>query len=321
MIKALCFSKLLKRFTLPILLISLFFSMLLFPKAVFLGAANGLLLWFHTVLPTLFPFIFICNLLIETGTIRYLLRITSPFLCGLFHVTPYGSFAVLTGFLCGYPMGSKVASDLYRCGHITKSECNYLVSFCNNTSPMFIISFLVMQNFKNQALTVPTLFILCLSPVLCSFLFRSIYKRDKDYEQEKLEIYEKENVSSNVFLDNSISNALESITKVGAYIIVFSVLIQLFLEIPFPESDINIFLISCLEITTGITLLCKCSMSGKLIYILGLFLTSFGGFCAAAQTQSMLKGTGISLSSYLIKKLVTALVTSLLAFIYLTIFT
>ena len=40
-----------------------FAFMLLFPKDVFNGASKGLLLWFHTVFPTLFPFLIITNLL------------------------------------------------------------------------------------------------------------------------------------------------------------------------------------------------------------------------------------------------------------------
>ena len=39
-----------------------FAFMLLFPKDVFNGASKGLLLWFHTVFPTLFPFLIITNL-------------------------------------------------------------------------------------------------------------------------------------------------------------------------------------------------------------------------------------------------------------------
>lgn len=308
------------------LLILLFFAMLLFPKAMLSGAKNGLLLWFNTVLPTLFPFILICNLCIETDAVHSLLRITGPALCRFFQVSPYGSFAVLTGFLCGYPMGSKVAADLYRHGRISKSECSYLVSFCNNTSPMFIISFLVLQNFRNRSLTLPTLFILFLSPILCSILFRHFSNETYHFIQEPSGTVDKHTISRTATVscqnpfDHAISDALDSITKVGAYIIAFSVVTQLLLVLPLPECTIKIFLLSCLEITAGITLLCTSGLPARTTFILCLFLTSFGGFCAAFQTQSMLKGTGIPIITYLTKKLVTALVTSLFALIYLTFF-
>ena len=62
---------------------------------------------------------------------------------------------------------------------------------------------------------------------------------------------------------------------------------------------------------------CQSGIDRDIIYILCLFVTSFGGLCAAAQTASMLKGTGIPMYTYLIKKLATALVASLLAALYL----
>ncbi len=55
-----------------------FAFMLLFPKDVFNGASKGLLLWFHTVFPTLFPFLIITNLLMSTNCIRLIARLFGP---------------------------------------------------------------------------------------------------------------------------------------------------------------------------------------------------------------------------------------------------
>ena len=48
-----------KRYVSVFLCISLFALMLAFPKAVFNGASEGLLLWFQIIFPTLFPFLLI----------------------------------------------------------------------------------------------------------------------------------------------------------------------------------------------------------------------------------------------------------------------
>ena len=304
--------------SLPLSLILLFFSMLIFPAPVLTGASKGLLLWFNTVLPTLFPFILICNLMLSTKAIDLLLALTRPVFCRLFGVSPYGSFAVLAGFLCGYPMGAKVTADLYRQEKIEKAEAAYLLSFCNNTSPMFILSFLVMQNLKDDRLKLPTLAILFLSPVIISFGCRPFAKKSTGTYR---------NISSQPSyaslsdaLDFSIGNALESITKVGVYIMIFAILTELASLFPFSGSFPGFILLSCLEVTNGITMFCQSGIDRDIIYILCLFVTSFGGLCAAAQTASMLKGTGIPMYTYLIKKLATALVASLLAALYLYLF-
>lgn len=304
----------LQNIIIPAAVIILFAAMLFFPGPVLRGASLGLLLWFNTVLPTLFPFILICNLLISTSAIDVLLRFISPLFCRFFRVTPYGAFAVLCGFLCGYPMGAKVTADLYRQKRIEKEEASYLLAFCNNTSPMFILSFLVMQTLKDNRLKLPVLGILTLSPMIISFL-QPVKRAHKIQKKLILPVAKKQPFFD--VLDFSISNALESITKVGAYIIMFAVFTELFQQLPLKDSPFRLLFLASLEITNGITMLSGSSLSQTAIFILCLAETSFGGLCAAAQTASMIKGTDIPISVYLRKKLATALVTSLLAYAYL----
>ena len=134
----------LKQYSYMLLLIGFLALMLCFPMETFRGATNGLLLWFQTLLPTLLPFMILSNLLIRSNCVFYISRAIRPFIQKLFHVSNDACYAVLIGFLCGYPMGAKVIADLHISGRITKEEGQYLLSFCNNTSPMFIISYIII---------------------------------------------------------------------------------------------------------------------------------------------------------------------------------
>ena len=88
-----------------------FFIMLFFPAETLYGASNGLLLWFQIVIPSLLPFFIITNLLIQTNSVSLIVKVLGPFLTRIFSVTPDGSFAILSGLLCGYPIGAKVTAD------------------------------------------------------------------------------------------------------------------------------------------------------------------------------------------------------------------
>ena len=85
----------------------LFLAMLFSPKAVFDGAENGLLLWFQIVFPTLFPFMLVSGLMLSGGGLAVISRISGRLFSALFATSPNGSFAVIAGFLCGYPMGGE----------------------------------------------------------------------------------------------------------------------------------------------------------------------------------------------------------------------
>ena len=305
--------------TIPILI--LFFSMLSFPQTVFAGASYGLLLWFRHVLPTLLPYMVLINILIRTPALHWICRITSTFLCPLLGTSYYGTFAVLTGFLCGYPMGAKTASDLLDTQKISRSEASYLLSFCNNTSPAFILSYVVAQNMKERNLCIPFFLILTFTPLMLSFIFRLFYRLPESscsFPQVTPGSFSNPSESiSDSFLDRCILNAFESVTKVGGYMMMFSVLIQLLASV-LPNTIFSLLLYSSLEISTGIRLLFSSALYTTEKIILCAFLTSFGGWCCIAQTYSMISSSQLPILPYITAKLVTALVTSLLisAYIY-----
>lgn len=305
-------SRFMKQFFSASSIITLFFIMLSFPQETLYGASEGLLLWFQILLPTLLPFLILTNLLIHTNSIIYISQIIGPFFQKLFRVSKNGSFAVLSGFLCGYPVGAKVTADLVRTNKISTEEGKYLLSFCNNTSPAFISSYIVLQNLKDESLLLTTLFLLYLSPVLCSFLFRRFYHFNP-VSSARLDHSDSNIHFSFEILDDSIMNAFETITQIGGYVILFSVFISLGKMTPF-----DMFL-PILEITNGIPQILSQISNFYVSYVLVLALTSFGGLCAIAQTNTMLHDTKLSIVPYIIEKLITALVTSLVFFLYVLI--
>lgn len=309
-----------KHFPAGIFVTALFAAMLIFPQAVFSGAEEGLLLWFQIIFPTLFPFLVVTSLLLSSGGLNLITRLFGGLFRRIFRVTQNGAFAVLAGFLCGYPMGAKVTADLLRAEKISDREARYLLSFCNNTSPVFIINFIVWKTFGNKRLMLPTLLILIGSPVLMSFIFRRIYLKGRHpFPEPSAALKEKKTRFDFSVLDSCMMNSFEAIVKVGGYIILFSVLLSLLEELS-GQKSILMAAAPALEVTNGILLLSSSVSDPGLRYAAVLGLTSFGGLCSAAQTQCMLEGTGLSVIPYIIQKLTTAAAASLLSFIYLALF-
>ena len=309
-----------KHFPAGIFVTALFAAMLIFPQAVFSGAEEGLLLWFQIIFPTLFPFLVVTSLLLSYGGLNLITRLFGGLFRRIFRVTQNGAFAVLAGFLCGYPMGAKVTADLLRAEKISDREARYLLSFCNNTSPVFIINFIVWKTFGDERLMLPALLILIGSPVLMSFIFRRIYLKGRHpFPEPSAALKEKKTRFDFSVLDSCMMNSFEAIVKVGGYIILFSVLLSLLEELS-GQKSILMAAAPALEVTNGILLLSSSVSDPGLRYAAVLGLTSFGGLCSAAQTQCMLEGTGLSVIPYIIQKLTTAAAASLLSFIYLALF-
>ncbi len=302
------------------LAVFLFLAMLVSPKAVFNGAESGLLLWFQIVFPTLFPFMLVSSLMLAGGGLDIIARLFGKLSSLLFATSPNGAFAVIAGFLCGYPMGAKTSADLVRSGRISRDEGAYLLSFCNNTSPIFIINFIVWKTFDREELMLPTLLILILVPALLSQIFRRFYLRGRKHFPS---VSEKSGNSAKAFdfsmLDSCLTDSFESIVKVGLYIIFFSILISLLKE-PADGHPLLASVLPLLEITNGILMIHGSIPDLSVSYPLVLGLTSFGGICAAAQTECMVRDAGLPFLPYIAQKLTAAAAASLLGVIYLRVF-
>lgn len=308
-----------KRYFFVIITIFLFFFMLVLPQDVFNGAQSGLMLWFQTVLPSLLPFLILVNLLLKSDSIHFISRLLYPVFGRLFNVSRNGCFCILTGFLCGYPMGAKVTDELVFTGRISRQEGAYLLSFCNNTSPGFIAGFTVTQVFGRPDLVFPSLAILLLVPVLVSVPFRFLYRMRSvpKIPQKKDEARKKRRLQANI-MDAAIMDSFETVTKIGGYIILFSVLLSLASLLPFSGAYWENGFLPFMEITNGIAMLGNSRLSFSASYILAMGLCAFGGFCAAAQTQSMLVKSRLPVFPYIMEKLAAALAASFLSYLYIT---
>ena len=157
--------------------------MFAFPKLTLEASREGLLLWFRTLLPTLLPFMILSNFLIRFNCIEKILNPFRKIWAAILGLSPYGAYAYLLGLLCGYPMGAKLTADLYSQKFISKKEAEYLLTFANNASPMFICTFVVLECIGHEELLLPSFTILYLSDYLCSLFFRAYYRTESNNER------------------------------------------------------------------------------------------------------------------------------------------
>ena len=82
------------------LTVFLFLAMLVSPDIVFTGAADGLLLWFNTIFPTLFPFMFITAILLKSGGLNIIANVLGkPLGKNIFRICRRGIFCYCRIFM------------------------------------------------------------------------------------------------------------------------------------------------------------------------------------------------------------------------------
>lgn len=299
-----------KRTTIIISATILLIFMLLFPGEALEASKRGLNLWFQVLLPSLLPFIILSSFLIQTNFIQRILGIFPRFWQALFGVSSYGAYALILGIFCGYPMGAKLTADLLESGHISNNEAKYLLTFTNNASPMFISGYILLGALQMKHLFLPTFVILYASNFLCSVLFRVYYKRFGTVEAQSVTQKEISTPAPLMeLIDISIMNGFESITKLGGYIILFSILAGLTQKMTFLSQGIRYIFLGMIEITSGIQSIADSPWPFSLKYSVILAVTAFGGISSIAQTKCMIQKTKLPLTGYITAKLCNGLVT------------
>ena len=57
----------------------------------------------------------------------------------------FGSFPFIMGIISGYPVGAKIVCNMRSEGKLSKVEAERLLSFTNNSGPLFIIGTVVLH--------------------------------------------------------------------------------------------------------------------------------------------------------------------------------
>lgn len=298
-------------FLLPLLLF-----LILSPRAALSASASGVQLWFHTVLPALLPFIILSNLLVNTGTLFPALKKADRICHLLSGFSASGCYVLLLGFFCGFPMGANLCAVLMRRKCLSPSEARRLLQVSNQISPLFL------QGYIASLLPSSRLLLPILGSYYGAALLLLLFSRIGNGLEEKnagdLCQPQKKEVSLSLGeqMDTSIMHGFEIITRLGGYIILFSVYAALLRTVTggFPLLA-SLFSLS-LEISSGSALLLRSGISGPLQLVMLAAGLSFGGISTIIQTASVIRGSGLSLGPYVKAKLLQAGFSALLALFF-----
>jgi sporulation integral membrane protein YlbJ len=288
-----------------ILLVIFNIFLLIFPQIVLQAARDGLLLWFHNVLPSLLPFMIATNMLILLGFANIVAKIFAPLMKKVFRLPGVAAFGLITGLTSGYPMGAKTVADLRQENQLTPSQAQHLLSFSNNAGPLFILGVVGVGLFGNVKIG----YVLWAGHIFSALILGLIFKPNEYSVNANL--INRENTRSNMhsrrdvgkILSTSVKNSMEALTFIGGLIIFFSVVIAVFSAVGLPENSFfgGIFA-GLIEVTSGSRRLAQFFPSYYTLAAVA-FVVAFGGLSVHAQSLHFLSGTGVNVRAYFFAKL------------------
>lgn len=263
-------------------------------KTITCGAESGIKMCLEVVLPSLFPFIFMCILF--SG---YISQLPFPFSsaiersCGI----PKGSlYLLILGLLGGYPVGAQCIASAYNQGQLQKADAERMLPFCNNAGPGFIFG-LMGVILKDGKLCLYLWLIQIVSAIIVGGILPS---KSKSTFKAVPRI--------RPTIPASLEKSVSAMAKICGWIILFRVLIEV-INTHFHFLS-NIFVYGILELSNGCLQL-QHTAGVSAAFILAAPMLAFGGLCVFLQTKSV--ASGLSARYYFPGKALQTIISFVLA--------
>lgn len=330
----------LKRNILPLIFLAFTFCLVIFSSNNLQAVKSGLTLWANSVVPSLFPFFVATEILINTDIINILGKLLNNYMKPLFNIRGEGSFAFIMGIISGYPVGAKIASEFRKNNICNKEECERLLSFTNNSGPLFIIGTVGILMYGSTIIGLLLFITHILAGITVGIIFRFWKRNTKSNLSTSSRKIQNNNISfSNLgeVLSNSITNSISTIFLIGGFVVIFSCVISIlkasgilniltsFISPVFNTFNIDTSFVSpliCgfLEITNGINSISQIACKKLSInLILTAFLLGFGGLSVFLQVLSITSKTDLSIKPYIYGKLLQGIIASFYTYIFINI--
>ena len=296
----------LKKSNVFLFVFSAFFCVLLimFPQYAAVSGKNALKMCAESLIPSLFPFMVLGNLLVSCGGGEVLGRWLSVPMKRIFGLGGACSLPVVVGLISGFPVGATVTAELVKSGEISRDEGERVLCLCNNPGPVFVLSTVSGMLGCGRAGGL----VLWLSVTLSAIVSGLLFGRGAPSPRRAV-VPTYENGAGCVV--SSVKKSVVSMLNVCGFITFFGVIVNI---VSAGSGKLTGVLAGgILETATGCFKLSLWNISEKLP--IAAMILSWSGLSVHAQVAAAVDGSGISLGRYIRAKLVQAVASLRLLFL------
>ena len=290
--KVTALSRLLTPLALPFLLAAVFLSATLLSEELAQGVKGGLRLAVGSILPSLFPFMILADLITSLGSketggmVRPLER--------LFGIGTAAARAFLVGSIAGAPIAASMLARARDDGAVSNEEVARVLAISSSPSLAFAVSGVGAAMWGDVRLGL----LLFFSVILASFLYGILTRRSADQESAP-------EVSPSFSLIASIERATFSSLRIVGVVTAFSVLSGLVARF----SSVAPLVIPLLEVGNAASYLSECELPRATALALTAFALGFSGISVHLQVRGAI-GEGMRYLRFLRDKFIIGILSA-----------
>lgn len=298
-----------KKIALPLLLVGGFIILFFCdPSAVASGVRSGLSLCSEAIIPSLFPFLVLCDYLNRSGVVMRLGGRLSKATRAIFRLPGCCGCVIFMSLIGGYPVGAKMTAQLFDEGQISERQARQMMLFCVNSGPAFTVGTVGVTMLSCRKCGVILLATQIIASLLAAILSRFFAKP----ENSAIKITARTS-SGGSFID-SVSAATGSMLNICAWILLFSSVSGFLLKLA-EISPIFEPLYIMAEVTSG----CEFAAKKLPVFLLAPIL-NWAGLAVHMQLLPSLKAINLSLTEFWIMRVPVCLISTLTAWLLFELF-
>ncbi len=253
------------------------YTLLRYPESATKGVGDGIELCISTLVPSLFPFMFVSCFLLESELIWRTEKMFSFISKRLFGLPGYCVPVIFFSMIAGLPVGARLTEELYLKGMITKTQGQRMLLFCMNPGPAFVITGVGYKMLGSREIGIIIYLSLVLSSLIIGMLSVLVWSDNEVTDKECTPPF-RVNTASSVI--KAVTQSSRGVFSICAWVVLFSCLTELIKTIGLSENTEN-FIFAVAEVTGGCR---RCAEIYPAPIIAGII--GFGGFCAHMQVIS-----------------------------------
>ncbi|MBR4880349.1 MAG: hypothetical protein IKU19_00340 [Clostridia bacterium] len=254
----------------------------------------------ETLIPSVFPFMVLTNLLLSCGFDNMVKNLIKRPFEALFHLNGNLASAYILGIISGYPQGAYAIAEIYSGGGCTRDEAEHALAFCNNTGPAFMIG--AVGSLMGDMGLGWSLFFLQTAVTL----LYGIITRPKALSSSP-DIKKKASVSLDV-IPKAVTSSVIPMLNICGFVVIFALVCSWvsFLSV---STETKAFIYSLLEISNAVKFISR----DPSLPLLG-FSLFWSGICVHMQTTSVVGGR-FSMKRYYVAKIIQSLFVFLILYL------
>lgn len=272
---------------------------------------DGLRLCAVKLIPSLFPFMVVSSLMVSSGAGETVFRIFEKPVGALFGVGRQCCAPIMLGWLCGFPVGARCASELYGEGRIDKTDFTRILCISSTPSPAFLVGAVGTGMLGESRLGI-WLYAASILSCIAVGVFMKLVSKERKAPSPALQPRSVPRVGFARALTSAVTDSATGMLYVCAFVVFFSAFLGALegaLSFTALSDASAALLFSFFEMTSGLSRIS--ALPGNALPLCAL-ASGWSGLSVHFQTAAMCRSADVKLSAYILSHIAKAVICALI---------